>query len=65
MEMVKLAIWYDACGSVVEVQRKFCVEFENSNVRIPSKNLIISSRKRILTTGNGLPKIRDLSLIRS
>ena len=57
-ERAKLAIWYDVCGSVVEVQRKFSVEFEHSNVRIPSKDLIISSHEteRLLTTGSVLPK---------
>ena len=39
MERAKLAIWYDVCGSVVEVQRKFRVEFEHNNLRIPSKTI--------------------------
>ena len=36
MERAKIAIWYDVCGSVVEVQRKFRAEFEPSNAHKPS-----------------------------
>ena len=56
-ERAKLAIWYDVFGSVVEVQRKFRVEFNDRN-RVPSKDLILASHERLLTTGSVLPKAR-------
>ena len=43
-ERAKLAIWYDVFGSVVEVQRKFRVEFNDRN-RVPSKDLILASHE--------------------
>ena len=56
-ERAKLAIWFDVCGSVAEVQRRFRTEFNERN-RVPSRNLILSTHERLLATGSVLPKKR-------
>lgn len=55
-ERAKIAVWYDVTSSVTEVQRRFRTEFDKN--RIPSRNLILLTHERLMTTGSVLPKKR-------